>query len=196
MRATRVLLLAALVGCATPVASTVFEAPESGPVHKIAVLPLVDDPAAGADPSENGAAIITARMVSALSDETTLEVIPPDQALISGGGQTPTAADLKRDFGVEAVVTGTVRRYREREGGPSGVMRPASVWFTLEMRSTSGKLLWSGVYQEQQEALSDNLLTFNLAWQRGFRWVTAEDLAIYGTRALAEALASDVASWS
>jgi len=196
MRLALALLLAAAVGCATPFTSTLYEAPETGPVHKIAVLPLVDDPAAGGTATEYGAQIITARLVTALTEETTLEVIPPDQAMPAGGGGRPTPAELKRDFGVDAVVTGSVHRYREREGSASGVTRPASVWFTVELRSISGKLLWSGVYQEEQQPLSENLLTFDLAWQRGFRWVTAEDLAIYGTRKLAEAMANDTASWS
>lgn len=195
MRGALVFLLAAALGCATPVASTLYEAPETGPIHKIAVLPLVDDPAGGADLTD-GAAVITAHLVQALSQETDLEVIGPEEALRSGDGRLPTAAELKRDFGVEGVVTGTVRRYSEREGGATGVTRPAAVWFLVELRSIQGKLLWSGEYQERQEALSDNLLTLGMAWQRGFRWVTAAELADYGARELARALASDTASWS
>jgi hypothetical protein len=196
MRAALVALLAAALGCATPIASTLYEAPQTGPVKRIAVLPLVMDPAAGVAAEASGAPIITARLVEALNEETSLEVIPPEDALRSGGGRRPNPGDLKRDFGVDAIVTGTVRRYSEREGSASGVTRPAAVWFELELRSVSGELLWSGVYEERQEALSDNFLTLGMAWKRGFRWVTAEDLAKYGARELARALAADTASWS
>jgi hypothetical protein len=186
MRLALALLLAAALGCATPIASTLYQAPESGPVKKIALVPLADD--------ETG--VVTARLLQALNEETDLEVIGPGDALKAGDGRTPTAAELQRDFGVDALVTGTVRRFQERQGGSSGVERPAAVWFTLELRSVSGRLLWSGVYQEQQEALSDNLFMFNLAWQRGFRWVTAEELATYGARELSRAMASETGSWS
>jgi hypothetical protein len=186
MRVALVLLAAAVLGCATPIASTLYEAPESGRVKKIALLPLAND--------ETG--VVTARLLQALNEETDYEVIGPNEALRSGGAGAPTVAELQRDFGIDAIVTGDVRRFQERKGGPNGVERPAAVWFTLELRSTSGRLLWSGVYQETQEALSDNLMMFGLAWQRGFKWVTAADLANYGARELARAMASETASWS
>jgi hypothetical protein len=59
MRAALVPLLAAALGCATPIASTLYEAPESGTVRKVAVLPLVMDPAAGVAAGSSGAPIIT-----------------------------------------------------------------------------------------------------------------------------------------
>jgi hypothetical protein len=186
MRLALVLLAAAVLGCATPIASTLYEAPESGRVKKIALLPLTDD----------ASGVVTARLLQALNEETDYEVIGPEEALISGGGRTPTVAELQRDFGVDAVVTGAVRRFQDRQGGPRGVERPAAVWFTLELRSVSGRLLWTGVYQEEQAALSDNLMTLGLAWQRGFKWVTAQELANYGARELARAMASETASWS
>jgi hypothetical protein len=186
MRLALALLLAAALGCATPITSTLYEAPESGPVKKVALLPLAND--------ETG--VVTARLLQALNEETDFEVIGPEEALRAGAGRTPTAAELERDFAVDAVVAGDVRRFSEREGGPRGVERPAAVWFTLELRSTSGRLLWSGVYQETQEPLSDNVMRLGLAWQRGFKWVTAADLADYGARELARAMASEAGSWS
>jgi hypothetical protein len=61
-------------------------------------------------------------------------VIPPEEALRSGGSRSPDAADLRRDFGVDAVITGKVRRHSEREGGPAADA-PAAVWFEIELRA-------------------------------------------------------------
>ena len=43
-----------------------------------------------------------------------------------------------------------------------------------------GRVIWTGTYEETQPPLSDDLGSLPRAWERGFRWVTAEELADYG----------------
>ena len=61
-------------------------------------------------------------------------------------------------FGAQAVVLGSVARYRERTGGAqeSGA---ASVWFEVALYTApEGEKLWSGVFNETQRPLSENVL--------------------------------------
>ena len=59
-----------------------------------------------------------------------------------------------------------------------------------------GRVIWNGTYEETQPPLSEDLGSLPRAWERGFRWVTAEELAEYGLRELVDDLAREVAAWS
>jgi len=196
-RAAWALALGFALGCAAPIWTEVSD-PQPPPVlRKLALLPLETDPAPGGTVADDAAKVIAARVLQALTEETDLQVVPPDQAALVPGSEGPAGgAALRRSFGVDAVMTGVVRRYVERSGGPGGSARPSAVWFRLELRSTAGDLFWSGTYNETQAALSENLGSLGRAWQRGFRWVTAADLAGYGARQLARALAEETETWN
>ena len=194
---THVLLLGLALGCAAPVSSELREQKAPPILRKLVILPFASDPAPGGSVEADAAAVVATRVLQAMTQETALEIIPPDEAArVRGVAGAPSGGDLRRQFGCDAVLTGTVRRYVERSGGPGGSSRPAAVWFSLELRSPDGELLWSGTYNETQRALSEDLGSFGRAWQRGFRWVTAADLAGYGARQLVRALALDTGSWS
>lgn len=196
-RAVLPLLLGLTLGCAPPIWTEVANPQPSPVVRKIAMLPFSGDPAPGGMLDSDAVRIVTTRVLQALTQETNLQIIPPDETLLVPGAGGRTGAELlEKNFGADAVLTGVVRRFVERSGGPSGSSRPSAVWFTLELRTTGGALLWSGTYNETQAALSDDLGSFRRAWQRGFKWVTAADLAGYGARELAQALAEEVAAWS
>lgn len=198
---TRLLLagLAALaLGCATPISVEISEnEPEAPAIRKLVVLPFTNAPVPGGTVQGDGDVVVTTRVLQALTQETRFDVVPPGEAARVGpAGSTPTGAELKKQFGVDAILTGVVRRYIERVGGPGGAMKPASVWFAMEIRTPDGKLLWSGSYDETQRGLSEDLGSFKRAWERGFRWVTAADLAGYGARQLSLVLAEDFEPWS
>jgi hypothetical protein len=161
------------------------------------ILPFASDPVAGAAANADAAAVVTTRFLQAMTQESSFEIVPPDEAARVPGILGPAGGELvRRQFGADAILTGVVRRYVERTGGPGGTSRPAAVWFRLELRSPDGVLLWSGVYDETQRALSEDLGSLGRAWQRGFRWVTAADLAGYGANRLARALVADIRPWS
>lgn len=199
--AMRRFVLAALVGltlgCAPPIWTEVAEPQAPTVLRKLAMLPFSSEPAPGGTLDSDAIRIVSTRVLQALTQETNLEIIPPDKTvLVPGAGARSGGELLRTTFGADAVLTGTVRRFVERSGGPSGSSRPSAVWFTLELRTIEGALLWSGTYNETQAALSDDLGSFRRAWQRGFQWVTAADLADYGARKLAQALAAEIDAWS
>ncbi|HTO53944.1 MAG TPA: hypothetical protein VMR50_11205 [Myxococcota bacterium] len=170
-------LAAALLclACAAPIRSELMTPDPPRGLTKIALLPLQTDPM-GPDVSKVAVNFVTARIQDALQSETHLRVVDPDKA--------------------DALLSGTVRRYLERDGTSSGVRRPASVWIVLELRDAAGQSLWTGTYEETQPALSDDVGSLPRAWERGFRWVTADDLAAYGVRELVRALGREVDTWS
>ncbi len=197
IRSAVVLLLGFALACATPVSTEVRE-PKVPPIlRKVVILPFASEPAPGGSVAADGAAVVATRVLQAMTQETELQVISPDEAARArGASDSPTGEELRSLFGCDAVLTGTVRRYVERTGGPGGSSRPAAVWFSLELRSPDGELLWSGAYNETQRALSEDLGSFGRAWQRGFRWVPAAELAAYGARELVRELTADTGSWS
>lgn len=86
-------------------------------------------------------------------------------------------------FKADAVLMGYITKYSEREGREYGSMKPASVSFSLFLYSgKDGSLLWSGSYKETQQALSDNLFNIGLYVKRGFKWLSADELAQWGVK--------------
>lgn len=81
----------------------------------------------------------------------------------------------------DAILTSTITRFRERQGGEYAVDSPASAAFTMELiRVDDGKVLWRGNYEETQESLLSNLLSFGKALSRGFKWITVEQMVREG----------------
>src|SRR3990170_1222863 len=81
----------------------------------------------------------------------------------------------------DAILTGVVTRYEEREGGPIGIKKPASVGFEARLiNAKDGKILWAGKYAETQKSLTDDLSMFFIFIRRGGEWLTAEQLTRYG----------------
>jgi hypothetical protein len=191
-------LAALALGCVTPVYVEMSEnEPEAPAIRKLVVLPFTSGSVPGATVQGDGDAVVTTRVLQALTQETHFDVVPPEEAARVGApGRVPSFAELKKQFGVDAILTGVVHRYTERVGGPGGAMKPAAVWFTIEIHTTDGKRIWTGSYDETQRGLSEDLGSFKRAWDRGFRWVTAADLAGYGARQLSLMLAEDFEPWS
>lgn len=106
---------------------------------------------------------------------------------LSGDAQEPQGrrsalamwVQLARDAGVDLLIVPQVIDWKQRNGGPAGVVSPAGVtvdFFLVDARG-EGALLQRSHYAVVQTALSDNLLTMRSFFQRGGRWVTAEDLS-------------------
>ncbi len=84
--------------------------------------------------------------------------------------------------GADLIIVPHVISWQQREGGPAGAMRPAAVaadFYLIDARA-QGALLHRSHYDEEQQALAENLLTFGSFLQRKGRWVTAEDLCAEG----------------
>lgn len=105
---------------------------------------------------------------------------------IDAGGSASEAARLKRVGEMayaDAVMTGTVLRFRERVGEEWGAKSPASVAFTLELVDVRrGDIVWSARFDETQKSLSENLMGVFQIGERGLRWLTAEELSSEGVK--------------
>lgn len=90
---------------------------------------------------------------------------------------------LGKIFKADAILMGYVTKYSEREGREYGTMKPASVSFSLFLYSgIDGSLLWHGSYKETQQALTENLFNIGLYLKRGFKWLSADELANWGLK--------------
>jgi TolB-like protein len=103
-----------------------------------------------------------------------------------GGASISDAARL-RHIGemvyADAVMSGTMLRFRERVGEDWGAKSPASVAFILELVDVRrGDVVWSARYDETQKSLSENIFAVFDVGQRGLRWLSAEELTHDGVR--------------
>lgn len=90
-----------------------------------------------------------------------------------------------KDFGASAVLLGELTRYRERSGGT----HPASVAFEMTLYTApGGERVWVSLFDETQQALSENLMNARRYPQGGARWLSAAELARWGAEAAIEAL--------
>ncbi len=159
-------------------------------VHKIAVMPLVDQPdqidkTLPPDAAQSITAAIYARAnelggwEAAPQDDvdTALQQLPP-----------PTVADLDQDalalghkLAADGVIYGTVNRYRERVGFDYAAQSPAAVAFTLNFVDENSKqVVWTAKFAREQKALSQNILDLPNFVSHGARWVRAHDIAVEG----------------
>lgn len=91
------------------------------------------------------------------------------------------ARDIGEDFRVDGVVFGWVFRYEERIGSAIGVERPASVSFAIHLLGVEeGRVIWTGIFQETQQPLSENILKFTAFLRRRGTWLKAKGLASVG----------------
>jgi hypothetical protein len=94
-----------------------------------------------------------------------------------------------REFGAQAVLHGTVYRMRERTGEALAAAQPASVWFeVILVAAPGGARLWSAVFNETQQALSENVLNARRYPGGGTRWLRAEELARWGAQEVARGM--------
>jgi hypothetical protein len=180
-------LTVAFLACTTPVAVETFPAAADREIRTIALVPLrLPSPEVAPD-RPDAADVVTSRVLEALAGMPGLTTIPPEEVthVVPERADPVVAAQaLHRMFGVDAVLTGTVHRFVTRVGSEAGATRPASVSFVLELRDPTGELLWRGRYDETQVELTDDLGSFPRAYARGFRWLSAEELARFGAREL------------
>ena len=88
---------------------------------------------------------------------------------------------IGRELKCDMVLLTTVTRFHQREGGEYAAENPASVAFSMDLvRVDDGQVMWKGGFDETQESLLSNLLSFGRAQNRGFKWVSVEELARQG----------------
>lgn len=106
------------------------------------------------------------------------------QEALSGdftGSRTERARLIGKKLGSDAVLTTVVERFSKRQGTQYGVSSPASVAFRFQLILVgSGKVACTRQFAETQQPLTANIFAFSQAASRGFKWVTARELAREG----------------
>ena len=186
-------------GCAKQVAKPETSTLPTDSVKTIAVLPVVASPAA--DEAKSPQAIKQLQpgietLSLTLSDYfagnqkvTLLNNDEVDSHVTSyNDNQLDQALAIGKNLKAEAILLLGVKRFHERIGNDYSVQAPASVAFDYRLVHTeSGQTLCSGSFDETQKSITDNLLSLKNLVHRGFKWITAADLAKEGvTKELAD----------
>ena len=144
---------------------------------------------------EEAAAIMTRELWGQLQVKTNSRIIPPEQSLGEKAGlisefeatvfsERRFVAELGRRQGADAVLMGTLYRFRERVGLKYAADTPAAVTFDLQLLdAASGRVVWWRSFDEVQQPLSENLLKLGTFIKDKGRWLTAAQM---GARALDE----------
>jgi curli biogenesis system outer membrane secretion channel CsgG len=91
------------------------------------------------------------------------------------------AQRLGKALSANAMIVGSVWKYRDRRGGTRAVESPASVAFAVHLVDVeTGSVLWSKDFAETQRSLSENILKAPAFFARGAKWLTADELARFG----------------
>jgi hypothetical protein len=90
-----------------------------------------------------------------------------------------------KTFGADAVLSGFIYRWREREGTEFGVNKSASVAFDLKLtRPEDGAVVWRRKFDKTQKSLTENILDISTFVEGRGRWMSAEELARLGLRVI------------
>jgi hypothetical protein len=170
---------------------------ETRKIKRIAIFPLESlsgdnkskTPFAVDPRSENSpAALLSRQLYSAMSQLSDWQIVSDREVremepLVPPGSPEARARRLGLLVYADAVVSGRVLRFREREGEALGVKNPASVAFVLEAWDVKrGDVLWSARFDETQQALSENLFNLGQIKSRGVGWLKAEELSLEGVK--------------
>lgn len=161
-------------------------------IHKIAVMPLIDQPDQVDQTLEAGASeSVSAEIYARASMMGGWEVVPQDDVLAAMQQLPPTtqanmdqnAIALGRKVAADGVIYGALNRYRERVGYDYAAQTPAAVAFTVHFLDENSKqVVWTAKFAKQQQALTENILDLPNFIQRGARWVRAHDIAAEGVQ--------------
>lgn len=161
---------------------------ESRKIKRIAILPATGFSAKAKGLQSDPAWMLTQQLYSTMSALPNWQIVSDrevnEAAAQMGQGTDGTRAKrLGELVYADAVLSGRVLRYREREGEELGVKNPASVAFVLELWDVRrGDIIWSGRFDETQKPLSENIFAIGEFARRGARWLSAEELMHEGVK--------------
>jgi ABC-type uncharacterized transport system auxiliary subunit len=132
--------------------------------------------------------LLTDLLVDALQQQTALQTVPSRDAYAvmdavkSAGDSQQSALKILAKTGrmlkADMVIQGYLYRFEDRVGADYSAKSAASVAFDVYLIDcVEQKLVWSGYFDQTQQALSDDLRYIGTFFRRGGRWITAEEMA-------------------
>jgi len=197
-----ILALAALLGCSAKQAQD--ELPK---IHLLAVLPIEIAEVQRSDPEDaypvppEAGIAVTAQIYRFLADRPDFrfvaDLLIQDVVLRSSVRDATAliarAVALGKETSADAVIFGTVSRFRERIGTEWGATSPAAVSFDLGLVVvSSGEVVWEGRFDRTQQPLSSNFFDFWMFWRAGPHWFSARELAGLGVDKLLKEMTKTV----
>lgn len=140
--------------------------------------------------SEQVVSNLTTNLFERIVKEKRYDLISPGQAkgVYSSlklsdvvGSEIEIIQKIGQAFSADAVMSGYLYRWQEREGTDYAVNRAASVAFDLYLIGPqNGVVFWKGKFDKTQQHLSQNILDVDTFMKGQGRWMTAERLAEIG----------------
>jgi len=171
--------------------------------NRVAVMPVLEAPDKfGGVVADGAGEAISAELYSEMSMSGGWEIVPDtdvEQAMSklppsTAGNLQDNALALGRAVSADAVLYGTVERYKERVGVDYAAASPAAVTFTLHLIDLkSREVVWTAKFSKSQKALSENVLNLVNFLQNSGRWVRAHEIADEGVKAAVADLRSELA---
>ena len=132
--------------------------------------------------------LLTDLLVDALQQQTALQTVPSRDAYAvmdavkSAGDSQQSALKILAKTGrmlkADMVIQGYLYRFEDRVGADYSAESAASVAFDVYLIDcVEQKLVWSGYFDQTQQALSEDLRYIGTFFRRGGRWITAEEMA-------------------
>lgn len=157
-------------------------------VSCVAVLPTVaasdGEGAVSAQTSAalaDGAAHVDRVLAKELGSNSKFHILRSTSALAAGSSED--LQQIGKESGCNAVMSTNLYRFQQRQGGEMAADAPASASLAMRIvKIDTGKVIWASEFDETQESLLSNLLSFGKAQSRGFKWITVEELVEQGVR--------------
>lgn len=93
------------------------------------------------------------------------------------------AQRVGKALSANAMMVGSVWKYRDRMGGTRAVESPASVAFAVYLIDVeTGNIVWSKDFAQTQRSLFENILQAQSFFDKGGKWLTADELAQIGVK--------------
>ncbi len=183
------------VSCAGSVQEVVNPAQAPVKINKIVIVPFYSDPDYSEEESEETRVAKEQFLTDALYDELVsrekgLDIVPLETAKSEikrvetenpGITYKDTFLKVGKNLNADAVLTGSISDYTQREGGEFGVTSPASVVFDVQLYNpVNGQLIWEAYFVEAQKTLLENVVEVRKFIKRRGKWVKADELAKEG----------------
>jgi hypothetical protein len=182
------LALSAAYGCASIDSAPLSDRPDApAPIRSLVILPTAPQLAHNGSEVNISQLREDARVLDELYaeyfegvDAVTILTEERQEALSHEltGSWLERARGISKNLGSDGVLVTVIERFFEREGTKYAVDSPASVAFSFQLlRTDSDRIVCAGQFAETQQPLMANIFAFPKAARRGFKWLTARELA-------------------